>query len=98
MTRLHLADRAPLHLFRQVAKKNRPLSLLACEVFPRSTESPTDHGQNSQPNADPDQLAETPQEREGDAGDVGVAEGLEEKQLPPSWVPRLPRMMAAPAR
>jgi len=90
VTLLHLADRAPLHPFRQVAKKNQPLNLLACEVFPRSTELPIDHGQSSQSDADPDQLAETPLEREGNAGGVGVAEDLEEEQMPPFWVPRLP--------
>lgn len=81
MTRLRLADRTPLHPLHQVAKKNRPLSLLDCEVFPRSTGSPTGHDQSSQPDADPDQLAETPQEREGDASHVTVAEGFGQQQI-----------------
>jgi hypothetical protein len=63
-------------------KTNRPLSLLACGVFPRSTESPTDHDQNSQPDSDPDQFAKPPEQHEGDAGDVGVTKGSQQEHIP----------------
>ena len=75
MTRLHLANRAPLHLFRQTMKMNRLLSLLACRVFSRNTEPPTGYGQSRQPN--PNQFAESPKQHEGDAGDIGVSKGLQ---------------------
>ena len=68
MTRLHLADRTPLHLLHQIMNMNQSLSLLACGVFSRSTEPPTGHGQSSQPDPNPDQFAESPEQHEGDAG------------------------------
>ena len=60
-------------------KTNRPLSLLACGVFPRSTESPTDHDQNSQPDSDPDQFAKPSEQHEGD---VGVTKGSQQEHIP----------------
>ena len=60
-------------------KTNRPLSLLACGVFPRSTESPTDHDQNSQPDSDPDQFAKPPEQH---AGYVGVTKGSQQEHIP----------------
>ena len=45
------------------------------------TYPPTDEGEAEQPQANPDQFAEPPEQRKGDAGDVGVAEGFEEEQI-----------------
>src|SRR5580765_632459 len=38
--------------------------------------------QAQQPGPNPYQLAEPPDQCEGDAGDIGIAEGLEEEQIP----------------
>ena len=82
MTQLHLADRAPLHLFRQTMKMNRLFSLLACGVFSRNAEPPTGYGQSRQPNPNPDQFAESPKQHEGDAGDIGVSKCFQQEQIP----------------
>ena len=42
---------------------------------------PADEGQTEQAQSNPDQFAEPPEQREGDAGHVAVAEGLEEEQI-----------------
>ena len=82
MTRLHLANRAPLHLFRQTMKMNRLLSLLACGVFSRNTEPPAGYGQSRQLNPNPDQFSESPKQHEGDAGDIGVSKCFQQEQIP----------------
>ena len=84
MTRLHLADRTPLHLFDQIMNMNQSLSLLACGVFSRNTEPTTGYGQSRQPNPNPnpDQFAESPKQHECDAGDIGVSKGFQQEQIP----------------
>jgi hypothetical protein len=39
------------------------------------------HGQTQQPDADPDQFTELPEQREGDAGDVGVTKGSRQEHI-----------------
>src|SRR4249920_1952443 len=43
---------------------------------------PALYRQAQQPEPNPYQLTEPPDQCEGDAGDIGIAEGLEEKQIP----------------
>ena len=59
--------------------RNRFLSRL-CD-FPEFPLPPSEKSQAQQPDSDPDQLAEPPEQREGDAGHVGVAEGTEQQQI-----------------
>lgn len=40
-------------------------------------ESSLDYNQSTEANPDPDQLSESPQEREGNAGEIGIAEGFQ---------------------
>ena len=47
--------------------------------FPELPLPPSEKSQAQQPDSDPDQLAKPPEQREGDAGDVAVAEGLEQQ-------------------
>ena len=42
---------------------------------------PIHHGQAQKPDANPDQLAGTPEQCEGDAGDIAVAKGTHEETL-----------------
>src|SRR4029077_12111278 len=50
--------------------------------FPEFPLPSSDKSQAQQPDSDPDQLAEPPEQREGDAGHIGVAEGTEQQQIP----------------
>jgi len=73
MTRLHLLIG---HLSARFSRLWCRIDHLACSVFLKRTESPVDHSQAGQPDADPDQFAESPEQGESDACDVAVAEGF----------------------
>jgi len=78
MTGLHLLIG---HLSARFARLWRRIDHLACSVFLKRIELPADYGQAGQPDAYPDQFAEPPERREGDAGDFGVIKGSHEETL-----------------
>ena len=55
------------------------------------------HAQTYQPDADPDEFADTAEECEGEAGDVGVTEGLQEEQIAAFLRPEASRDKERPA-
>ena len=94
----HLAARTPLHPFHQVLKRNRPRSLLACGVFPRSTESPVDQAKAASPM--PIQASSRKRLRSAKVMPVTSLQpkALSNSRSPPSCAQRLPGLTATLAQ